>query len=394
MKTHTPSPQRRFVPLGLLCAALVALWLVGCTGTPRSLPVKQELPVAPATFSFDQADYPSKDNLFPTYRIAPGDLLDILFQIKTNQSVDSFRIAIDHQITVKFINTPELNETQNVEPDGKISLPYIGQVSVVGKTLPELTQELTQRYSKVFKKPEILVLVPEFSTAIKELKQDLHTAPRGLSRLVTVRPDGYATFPLIGDVFVATKTIPEANKDIDDLFDKRMPGLHVDLFLEKTVGSTVYVMGEVRTSGAFRIERPISVFEAVALAGGHRENARLDNVVVLRRKGHEVMARRVDLSSMLSAGKDAEYFYLRPDDLVYVPTTMVASLSQLMTQLQNIIWFRGWSLSGDIFTDGIFNTQWQRSTTSTNDTTIVNDNLKAAASAASTTTSTTTAAGQ
>ena len=352
---NNSNPPRRLATsaISVVLALVVLLWLSSCVGSPRALPPKAEVAVQPATFSFDQDKYPSSNNLFPTYRIAPGDLMDILFQIKVNQSVDEFKVAIDHQVTVKFVNNPEINETQSVQPDGNITLPYIGQVRVVGKTLGQLTVELKQRYAKIFKKPELYVMVPEFSSAIKELKQDLHTATRGLSRLVTVRPDGYATFPLIGDVFVATRTIPEANQEIDGLYEKRLPGLHVDLFLEKTHGSVVYVMGEVRTAGAYPIERPISVFEAISLAGGHQVNARLDNVIVLRRDGKQVMARRVDLSAMLSAKPGAEYFYLKPDDLVYVPTTTVASMAQLMTHLQNIIWFKGWSLSGDLFTDGI-----------------------------------------
>lgn len=338
--------------LGLLLFAY-ACGLSGCTNAPRALPRDKEVPVSTATFSFEQGKYPSANNLMPHYRIAAGDQLDILFQIKVNQSVSEFRIAIDHQISVKFLNDSAINETQNVQPDGKITLPYIGSVYVVGKTLPQLTAELKKAYAKVFKRPELYVLVPEFSTAIKELKSDLHTASRGLSRLVTVRPDGYATFPLIGDVFVAGKTVPGANEEIDKLYERRLPGLHVDLFLERTHGSVVYVMGQVRSSGAFPIERPISVFEAITLAGGHLNDARLDNIIVLRRDGNKVIARRVDMDAMLSAKKDAQYFYLKPDDLIYVPMTNIASMSQLMQQLANVVLFRGWSLSNDIFTDGI-----------------------------------------
>jgi polysaccharide export outer membrane protein len=339
---------------GMLCLALSALVLAGgCVGSPRALPTKTEKQIESGTFSFDQAVYPSKDRLFPKYTISPGDLLDILFQISTAQSMDHFRIGIDHQVTVKFVNNPEINETQNVQPDGRITLPYVGQVYVVGKTIDELTAELKKLYKKTFKDPELYVLIPEFSTAIKELKQDLHTAPRGLSRLVTVRPDGYATFPLIGDVFVATKSIPEANKEIDSLYAQKMPGLHVDLFLEKTHGAVLFVMGEVQRSGAYPIERPISVFEAIALAGGHGKDARLDNIIVMRRNESKVYARRVDMTQLLSASIDAEYFFLKPDDLVYVPKTVIASTAQLMNHLGEIFLFRGWSFSGELFYEGL-----------------------------------------
>lgn len=213
----------------VVAAALMAL-LAGCVGTPPALPYKEEREVEGRTFSFDNDTYPAKNELFPRYHIVPGDLLDILFQISPTQSMKRFTLGIDHQLIVKFINMPEMNETQNVQPDGRITLPYIGEVYVVGMSIDELTAELKERYKTIFRDPELYVIVPEFSTAIKQLKEDLHTAPRGLSRLVTVRPDGYATFPVIGDVFVAGRTIPEADLELDKLYANRMPGLQVDLF--------------------------------------------------------------------------------------------------------------------------------------------------------------------
>jgi len=343
---------------------LLTLFVLGaCVGSPKPLDHKKESVVDTDTFSFDVKEYPTNEELLPTYHINSGDLLDILFQISTNQSVDNFKLSIDHQVTVKFINNPELNETQRVQPDGMIVLPYVGRIHVVGKTIDGLVSELRGKYSKIFKDPELYVLVPEFSTAIKELKADLHTAPRGLSRLVTVRPDGFATFPLIGDVFVATKTVPQANKDIDRKYEEKMPGLHVDLFVEKASGSRVYVMGQVRTAGAYPVEKPISVFEAITFAGGHTDTARLDNVVVMRRKDKKVYIRRINLISMIEAQKDSEYFYLRPEDLVYVPRTTIASLAQVMTELAEIIWFRGWSVNVDLLSSGIIDNQPVNSST-------------------------------
>ena len=40
-------------------------------------------------------------------------------------------------IDVKFFYTPELNEIQNVRPDGKIALQIIGEVTAAGKTPAE-----------------------------------------------------------------------------------------------------------------------------------------------------------------------------------------------------------------------------------------------------------------
>lgn len=60
-------------------------------------------------------------------------------------------------LTLTFPLTPEFNQTVTVQPDGFVSLQGIGELSVVGQTLPELTASLTKAYSSILKKPMIYV---------------------------------------------------------------------------------------------------------------------------------------------------------------------------------------------------------------------------------------------
>jgi protein involved in polysaccharide export with SLBB domain len=63
------------------------------------------------------------------------------------------------EIELKFYYTPELDITQTVRPDGKISLQLIGEIDVVGKSPSELREELLKLYIPYLKKPEIAVIV-------------------------------------------------------------------------------------------------------------------------------------------------------------------------------------------------------------------------------------------
>jgi len=318
----------------------------GCS-EKQNLPKDQEVELVGTTFSFDRETYPSADTLFPNYRMAPGDILDVLFQIQTWREKDEFLIAIDHTLNVKFVNAPELNETQRIQPDGKISLPYLGEIHVVNQTIAELTEDLTRRYSKILRDPSIYITVPEFRSRIKELKKDLHTAPRGLSRLVMVRPDGYTTFPLLGDIFVATRTFSEVKKQLNQRYEAFLPGLHVDLFLEKHAGSVIYIMGEVKLPGTHKILRPVSVMEALAIGGGFTSGARLDHVYVFRRNKNRLVAATVNVRNTLTPRKAGGFFYLKPDDIVYVPRTRRATLAEAHRDIADILFFRGWSISFD-----------------------------------------------
>jgi polysaccharide export outer membrane protein len=306
------------------------------------LPVESEVSMDRTTFSFSQGEQPF--DLFPEYRIVPGDILDVLFQIRTWVKKENFRIAVDHDLQVKFIYAPELDISQKVRPDGNITLPYIGDVYVIGKTVQELTNELKDLYKDILNIPALYVEVPEFRASIKELKADLHTAPRGLSRLVTVRPDGYVTFPMVGDVFVAAKTIPEVNKVLNEMYEKILPDLHCDLFLERHAGSVIYIVGQVKKPGAYTIARPVTILEALSFAEGDIPGAKLNSIIIIRKHEQKMVATRVDLKNTLAFNSDSKFFYLQPNDIVYVPKTWITEAAEVARDIGDIIFFRGWSV--------------------------------------------------
>jgi protein involved in polysaccharide export with SLBB domain len=62
-------------------------------------------------------------------------------------------------IDIKFFFTPELNESQTVRPDGKITLQLVGDVQAQGKTPEELRDDLLKLYSSRLAQPEIAVIV-------------------------------------------------------------------------------------------------------------------------------------------------------------------------------------------------------------------------------------------
>lgn len=62
-------------------------------------------------------------------------------------------------LQIKYLRTPELNETQLVRPDGKISLPMLGDIDVDGLTPQQLRADLIKAYSGKLIEPDIRVLI-------------------------------------------------------------------------------------------------------------------------------------------------------------------------------------------------------------------------------------------
>ncbi len=66
-------------------------------------------------------------------------------------------LSVGDVVDIKFLYTPELNDTQRVRPDGTVDLQIIGKVTAAGKSVVSLQQELNQRYASELKRPSVTV---------------------------------------------------------------------------------------------------------------------------------------------------------------------------------------------------------------------------------------------
>ena len=105
-----------------------------------------------------------------------------------------------------------------------------------------------------------------------------------LQKQVLVRPDGRISFPLIGDVSVAGKTIDGLRQEITDRLVAYIPDLTVTVTLQSINGNRIYVIGQVKSPGSFVINPRVDVMQALSLAGGTTAFAALDEIVILRRE--------------------------------------------------------------------------------------------------------------
>jgi polysaccharide biosynthesis/export protein len=76
-----------------------------------------------------------------------------------------FKLGPDDVIEVFVYKEPELSPTVVVRPDGKISLPLIGELSVIGKTAVELQKEVSQKLAHYISEPTVNVIVKEVNSA-------------------------------------------------------------------------------------------------------------------------------------------------------------------------------------------------------------------------------------
>ena len=142
-----------------------------------------------------------------------------------------------------------------------------------------------------------------------------------LSRVVPVRPDGFISLPMVGEVQAEGKSAAALAGEIAVKLAPFVQSPHVSVVLHEVNAARVYVTGEVIHPGAYPLRGRMSVVQALALAGGFTPFAQGDAVVVLRTRGGNA---RYELSydelvGPGEEGKPAPEAWLRPGDTLVVP---------------------------------------------------------------------------
>jgi len=216
------------------------------------------------------------------YKIGPSDIIEIIYNFRYELTPEEYILEVQDDLNIEFLFHPNLSRKVRVRMDGKITLPLIGEALAAGKTAPELKKDLLTRYLKYIKGTDISVIVVKGNIKIQELKKAITTSERGQSKIVPVRPDGRITLPLIGDVQAAGLTVPELRYEVNRQYAKYVRNLDTTVILKQVRSPKVFVMGEVFKPGGYETPQPVTAMQAIAMAGGLRETANADSVVVLR----------------------------------------------------------------------------------------------------------------
>lgn len=161
-------------------------------------------------------------------------------------------------IEVQVLEDTSLNRTLLVQPDGRISFPLVGVVEAGGKTPGELQQTLRSRLAQDFLEPPT--------------------------------------------VTVSLTSTPEIERD------------------RAAAAESFHILGQVGQPGRFPLVKPISVVEALALAGGPGVFAAESRIQVRSRSADGVETVRLFDYEALEEGRVIpEMIEIRDGDVIFVP---------------------------------------------------------------------------
>jgi polysaccharide export outer membrane protein len=76
----------------------------------------------------------------------------------------TYKLGPEDIIMIKVWREPDLSGPVFVRPDGKISMPLVGELQAAGQTPEQLGQDITTALSKVMNKPEVFIAVQQVNS--------------------------------------------------------------------------------------------------------------------------------------------------------------------------------------------------------------------------------------
>jgi len=278
------------------------------------------------------------DSPKPSRSLSPEQLKQLEIEI------GDYHLGSGDLLELYCMDVPELNRKYALGPDGKLTVPGVGIVSLDGLTRDEAEHKI-QGLLKDYRNPRVNLLVQEYNN-------------NRVSVLGEVQWPGLYNFPgrtLLLDALARAKGLTEKADmhgctvvrgngmvieiDLYDLLRKGDRTLNIPLlpddavFVRADEEHTFVVLGEVNRPGVYKLGQDEDVVRAIAEAGGETHDASLHRVHIVRRdKNGQASSLEVDVDRIEYA-HNIDSPPLASGDIIWVPRKGVATFNYYLNEI-------------------------------------------------------------
>lgn len=258
-------------------------------------------------------------------------LLIVLFSILIaagQARAGDYVIGDGDTLVVSVWGVKDLTTMVKVRPDGKITIPAIGDVVATGLTPVQLQDVLTERLKTIVKNPTVNVIVEGinnskvyiFGGGVKPGVVDLNKRTTLLQLLCQVSE-------VKGADLKRAYLLRNGNKVKEDFHDLFINGNTVKdivvepndvIFMPALLEKSVYVVGSVNSPKFIEYREGLTVMEAILEAGGFTKFANQNGVTVFRKDGDKRSSITVKVEDLTKKGDLRQNLPLNPGDYVVV----------------------------------------------------------------------------
>lgn len=140
-----------------------------------------------------------------------------------------------------------------------------------------------------------------------------------LTRAVVVLPDGRISFPLIGQVTAAGRTLGDIRQEMEGRLARYVPDVILSLDVKQVNSLIIYVLGRINNPGRFVLNTNVNVMQALATAGGLNPFAKKDEIKIFRHEGGKTTIFKFDYSDVSEGDHLEQNIQLMRGDVIVVP---------------------------------------------------------------------------
>lgn len=206
---------------------------------------------------------------------------------------DDYRLGSDDKIQISINGDPKMTQQLVIGPDGRASLPLVGDLTLGGLTVREATETVTELLARDYLvDPKVDLQITEYKSrwvmVTGEVGKPGRVALRGGATLKDALADADGLAVTAGDEIIISRDAPEGPGKIQIPVDRQEferavsnPPLKTGDIVSVPSRPYVYVQGEVRQASKVPLERGMTLMKAISVVGGLTEWANESKVQIM-----------------------------------------------------------------------------------------------------------------
>lgn len=344
MKQGLPKNHR---DAGLFVATLLSLGCVAGCSTSRSGVYKAAKPGE----AFKRIAKETPANVFVPSQAAPSR------RYANSGEVDHFSRAADQgyklgpgdkfSFVVRGRNDISREEIV-VSPDGEIALPRAGVIHVAGRSLTQVTEELTTALGKYYDAPEVTLVMKTFVNnrvfVLGRVANPGAVSFSGRGSMLEALSLAGGLPVDTGKSFLSRCMIVRGSEmviwiDLRDLLENGNMALNAKLqngdviFIPQSEDQLAYVLGQVQQPGVQLLRSSQTVLDAVMSHGGPTSDANLTQVFLARQVNGKGVVEEINLSEIIAKADLRKNYVLKEGDIIYISEMGASKVNYFLTKL-------------------------------------------------------------
>jgi polysaccharide export outer membrane protein len=239
-------------------------------------------------------------------RRRPIELIVILVAVAT---IATIALTSNHTVFAQEKQPAAPQAAQQKAPEAA-SIPAPAKPAGGGKTE---TLKAAQAKAAVAADSDNYIIGPEDVLFVYVWKEE------NLSRSVPVRIDGMISIPLVDDIKAAGMTPLQLKEVLLAKLREFVETPDVTIIVTEANSYRVYVQGEVKTPGVFKLRTETSLVQLIIMAGGFTDWANQKKITIMRKEGGKDSRIVVNYKKIVEGDEGAKDVMLKSGDIVIIP---------------------------------------------------------------------------